>query len=170
MSHEIRRAGIHDLDALREMIGRVVESMLARGIAQWDQTYPAAALASDVEKNELHVVEMEGCVAGMIVLNEVQPAEYADAAWTLFGRVLVVHRLAIDPGRQGRKLATKLMDFAESEAARGEYDVIRLDTFTGNPLAIALYEGRGYRKTGMVSFRNRTFFCYEKETARKSGE
>lgn len=45
------------------------------------------------------------------------------------------------------------MDFAERFADENGYEAIRLDAFTGNPGAVALYERRGYRKAGVVRFR-----------------
>jgi RimJ/RimL family protein N-acetyltransferase len=54
------------------------------------------------------------------------------------------------------------MDFAERHAADGGYDAIRLDVFTLNPVATALYERRGYRRAGTVRFRKGEFFCYER--------
>lgn len=55
------------------------------------------------------------------------------------------------------------MEFAEEKAEREGYQAIRLDAFTGNPPALALYDHRGYRKAGTVLFRKGWFFCFEKE-------
>lgn len=110
----------------------------------------------------MYVIENEGSVAGLITLNEGESPGYGDVSWVYPGRVLVVHRLTIAPEHQGKKLASRLMDFAEGEAASKGYDTIRLDAFTQNPTAIALCERRGYRKAGTVRFRKGVFFCYEK--------
>lgn len=145
------------------MLSRTVESMLANGNPQWNESYPAVTLEADMQKGGLYVIENDDGVCGMIVINEDFPSEYDAVPWARGGKCLIVHRLAIDPLHQGKKLASKLMDFAENEARRLDYDSIRLDTFVGNPGAVALYEGRGYRKAGTVSFRNLDFFCFEKQ-------
>ena len=135
-----------------------------QGIPQWDDIYPSKAiLTADIENQQMHLIEVEERVAGLIVVNEDQSPEYACVAWKFSGRALVVHRLTIHPEYQGRKLASYLMDFAEEMAATGNYDCIRLDAFTRNPGAFTLYENRGYRKAGIVRFRKGDFFCFEKK-------
>ena len=51
-------------------------------------------------------------------------------------------------------------------AREGGYSSIRLDTYTANTPALALYERRGYQRTGQIRFANRTlpfpFDCFEK--------
>jgi ribosomal protein S18 acetylase RimI-like enzyme len=139
-----------------------------QGIPQWDDIYPSKAiLNADIEKQQMHVIEVEGRVAGLIVINEVQSPEYASIAWKHSGRALVVHRLTIHPDYQRHKLASYLMDFAEEMAATENYACIRLDAFTRNPAAFTLYENRGYRKAGIVLFRKGEFFCFEKKIGAK---
>jgi ribosomal protein S18 acetylase RimI-like enzyme len=96
------------------------------------------------------------------VLNEMQSPEYAQLSWQR-SNPLVVHRLCVRPDRQGSGAARQLMDFAERFAAQHGYDSIRLDTYSGNPRAITLYERRGYRLAGYVRFRRRKlpFLCFE---------
>ena len=105
-------------------------------------------------------------IAGFITLDEEESPEYSDVPWAYHGRIPVVHRLTIAPEHQSKKLASRLMDFAEREVESKEYDTIRLDVFTENPRAIALYEQRGYRKAGTVCFRMGPFFCYEKQISK----
>ncbi len=135
-----------------------------QGIPQWDEIYPSKTiLNADIENKQMYVIEVEGRVAGFSVINEDQSPEYADVAWNYDGRVLVVHRLTIHPDYQRRKLASYLMDFAEEMAATQNYDCIRLDAFTLNPAAFAMYEKRGYRRAGIVRFRKGDFYVYEKK-------
>ena len=160
----IRPARIEDLDVLHGIIRDATRHMDEQGIPQWDEIYPnKLVLKDDVEKQQMQVIEIEERVAGLIVINEDQSPEYADVPWKYSGRVLVIHRLTIDPTYQRRGLAMHLMDFAEEIAATENYDCIRLDAFTRNPAAFTLYENRGYRRAGIVRFRKGEFFCYEKE-------
>jgi RimJ/RimL family protein N-acetyltransferase len=58
------------------------------------------------------------------------------------------------------------MKFAESVAEKEGFDTIRLDAFSENPGAVALYERLGYRRAGTVNFRKGAFFCLEKQVTR----
>ncbi len=138
-----------------------------QGIPQWDEIYPSkSVLKNDLARRQLHVVETKGRLAALIVVNEEQSPEYAAISWRHAGRALVVHRLTVHPACQRRGLATLLMDFAEMVAAAENCDCIRLDAFTINPAAVALYENRGYHRAGIVHFRKGDFFCYEKQVTR----
>jgi len=160
----IRLARIEELDSVYSLVQEAIRHMDNQGIPQWDDIYPSkVVLNADIENRQMHLIEVEGRVAGLIVINEDQSPEYAGVAWRHGGRVLVVHRLTIHPDYQRHKLAFYLMDFAEEMAATGNYDCIRLDAFTRNPAAFALYENRGYRKAGIVRFRKGNFFCFEKK-------
>jgi ribosomal protein S18 acetylase RimI-like enzyme len=159
----IRSACMEELDVLHGIVRDAGRHMDEQGIPQWDEVYPnKAVLIQDVERQEMHVIESDLQVAGFIVINEDQPPEYAAIEWTYPGRTLVVHRLTIAPACQRHGLATRLMDFVEETAAIRDYNSIRLDAFTRNPAALALYEKRGYRKAGVVRFRKGEFLCYEK--------
>ena len=160
----IRLARIEELDSIYTLVQEAIRHMHEHGISQWDEIYPSKAiLNADIENKHMHLIELEGRVAGFTVINEDQSPEYASVAWRYDGRVLVVHRLTIHPDFQRRKLASSLMDFTEEMAAAENYDSIRLDAFTLNPAAFAMYEKRGYRKAGIVRFRKGDFFCFEKE-------
>jgi ribosomal protein S18 acetylase RimI-like enzyme len=159
----IRLACTEELDVLHAIVRDATRCMDEQGIPQWDEIYPnKAILTKDIERQEMHVIDPDGRVAGFIVINETQSPEYAAVEWSYPGRALVVHRLTIDPAYQRRGLATRLMDFAEETAAIQGYNCIRLDAFTRNPASFTLYENRGYRKAGIVRFRKGKFFCYEK--------
>ncbi len=160
---KIRLARPDELEVLLGIVRAATRHMNEQGIPQWDEIYPnREILWKDVEKQELHIIEVKGCVSGLIVINDDQSPEYATVQWRYPGRALVVHRLTIHPAYQRNRLATRLMEFAEETAVTKEYDCIRLDAFTRNPAAFTLYENRGYRNAGTVHFRKGEFYCYEK--------
>ena len=160
---KIRLAYTGELEVLHGIVRAATRHMDKQGIPQWDEVYPSReTLSDDIERLELHVIEVEGRVAGLVVTNSDQSPEYAAIRWMYPGRALVVHRLTIHPAYQRCGLATRLMDFAEEAALAKGYDCIRLDAFTRNPAALTLYENRGYRKAGTVRFRKGEFYCYEK--------
>ncbi len=160
----IRLARLEELETIYSLVQEAIRHMDNQGIPQWDEIYPSQAiLNADIEKQQMYLIEIEGRVAGLIVINEDQSPEYADVGWKHSGKALVVHRLTIHPDYQRHKLATYLMDFAEEKAAAENYDCIRLDAFTRNPAAYTLYENRRYRRAGIVRFRKGEFFCFEKK-------
>lgn len=159
----VRPAHMEDLEVSHAIVMHATSHMEEQGILQWDDVYPdKATLRQDIQRQEMYVMEQDGRTAGIIVINEEQSPEYASITWKYAGRVLVVHRLTISPAHQRCGLATRLMEFAEDTAASQGYDCIRLDAFSKNPAAFALYDKLGYRRAGMVRFRKGEFYCFEK--------
>jgi ribosomal protein S18 acetylase RimI-like enzyme len=161
----VREAEPVDLHAVKEVLRRAIHRMDEQGIRQWDEIYPSEAiLTGDIERRQMFVIAASGgIIAGFVVINEEESAEYANVAWNFPGKVAVVHRLTIDPCFQRKGFATDLMGFAEDFGRENGYDSVRLDAFTLNPAAVALYAKRGYRNAGTVSFRKGKFFCFEKK-------
>lgn len=161
---KIRPAQLDELDDVFDIVRKAITYMDNLRIFQWDKFYPTREiLQSDIEQDQMQLIEDEGSIAGFITLTDKQPQEYQTVDWSYSGRVMVVHRLTVDPARQRKGFATQLMDYAEKRALADGYNTIRLDVFTQNPAAKALYVSRGYRKSGTVRFRERVFFCYEKQ-------
>jgi len=166
----IRPARIDELAILLTIVRAATRHMESQGILQWDDVYPdKATLQKDIEKQHMHVIEVNGQIAGMISINNEQSPEYQVTQWRYPGKALVVHRLTIDPSHQRQGLATRLMQFVERTAESQDCDTIRFDAFTQNPGATALYEHLGYEKAGTVRFRKGVFFCFEKPV-RKTGK
>jgi ribosomal protein S18 acetylase RimI-like enzyme len=159
---KIRNAHTQDLNEIMKLISSCVLNMEAQGIHQWDEIYPdEKTIRNDIEKQQLYLLEDEGRVCGVIVLNGFQEPQYKSIDWKFQGKTLVVHRLAIEPARQRKGYATMLMRFAHKLAKERHYENIRLDAFTHNPATVGLYEKLGYRMAGRVTFRKGDFFCFE---------
>lgn len=159
----IRKADKQEAQFIMDLIKRAVKDMIDKGIEQWDDIYPNMEVISrDIDESSLYVYDDSG-IKGIIVLNEYQDKEYEDVEWEeQHGRPMVIHRLCIDPEYQGAGIARRFIDFAEEHARENAYDCIRLDAFVHNPRACRLYEGKGYKKRGIVTFRKGKFYCYEK--------
>ena len=162
----IGRATMAEVPRVAEIIELCKQQMHASGSDQWDEIYPTeAVVAADARADSLFTGWLDGLCAAAVCLNEQQAAEYAGLNWRdSGGRPLVIHRLCVDPALQNRGIAARLMDFAEDFARQNSYTSIRLDTYTGNPRALALYERRGYTRTGQIRFprRRMMFDCFEK--------
>ena len=133
----IRFASIADIEDIMFLIEQCIQSMESQGIYQWDDSYPTAEIfADDIKSNSLFVFEDGGSCMGIISLNENQAPEYQELIWeNENGKILVIHRLAVNPGRQKQGIGRRLMDFAEDYAADQGYASIRLDAYSGNPRA-----------------------------------
>jgi len=163
-SIRIRRSTPTDLREVLDLIRACIQHMELQGIYQWDEVYPSpSVLEDDVRSHSLYAGLRDERLCGILALNEHQDPEYSAIDWVhTGGKVIVVHRLAVHPGFQRQGVGTRLMDFAEEYAAAQGYTSIRLDAFTLNPAAVALYERRGYRNAGVVTFRKGRFYCFEK--------
>ena len=162
---EITQASQVDVPEIVALIGSCVRDMESRQIHQWDGIYPSrSAIQQDVDSRTLNAAKENGKIIGIVVLNENQEPQYGEDPWSyLVEKVLVVHRLSVDPRHQRKGIAGRLMDFAEDQAKAQSYQAIRLDAFVENTAAVALYERRGYHKAGSVIFRKGLFYCFEKE-------
>jgi ribosomal protein S18 acetylase RimI-like enzyme len=147
------------------LMERCRHALEVQGIHQWDDVYPAReTVANDVRRGALFVLEdADGNAVACVSLDDQQSEEYASLAWTGSEPALVVHRLCVDPGFQGRGYARQLMDFAESYAAQHGYASVRLDAYTANERSVDLYRRRGYREVGQVRFPRGElpFWCFE---------
>jgi ribosomal protein S18 acetylase RimI-like enzyme len=155
-----------DLERIVKLVKECVRDMVSHGIHQWNDNYPNAdVIGDDIRCKSMHVVKNNGDIIGMIALNEDQAAEYMSVKWSRRSdRVLVIHRLAVSPTMQNQGIGGKLLDYAEKFAIDSGYDSIRLDSYSGNPRALRLYEKHHYKRVGQVNFprRNLPFYCFEK--------
>lgn len=165
---KIQPATKNQIPQIMLLISGVIQHMESQGIFQWDEVYPnQEAIENDLSEGTLYRVTVDDAIYGIIVLNMHQEPEYQQVAWEFKGdRVLVVHRIAVNRDWQGKGVGSELMDFAEKFARENHYDVIRLDAFTQNPAAVALYKSREYRLAGSVIFRKGPLFCFEKDLRR----
>ena len=150
-----------------EIISLCLEQLRAQGSDQWDEIYPSLKVVEgDAQAGTLFVARAEGQCVGSVCLNDVQPEVYAPLPWSFTkGRALVIHRLCAHPEWQRSGVGKALMEFTEDFARTQGFGCIRLDAYTGNPRATALYERRGYQRVGQVYFPRRKlpFDCFELE-------
>ena len=111
---KIRSGHTEELEVLTGIVRDATRHLDEQGIPHWDSIYPnRLILKDDIERQQMYVLEVEGWLAGLIVMNEDPSPEDAGVAWKYLGRALMIRRLTIHPTFQGRGLATRLMDFAD---------------------------------------------------------
>jgi len=165
---KIKSETVDQVTQIMLLISGVIQHMESQGIFQWDEVYPnQEVIENDLSDGTLYTATVDDTIYGIIVLNEHQELEYQQVNWMFQSdNILVVHRIAVDRDWQGKGVGSELMNFAEKFARENHYDAIRLDAFTQNPAAVALYHSRRYRLAGSVTFRKGSFFCFEKDLRR----
>lgn len=163
----IRLAHSSDLTEIKALTGACAIALQKRKIFQWNENYPSIdKLSSDIDKQELFILEEDGSVMGIVVLTLEMNEVYGKVDWlTPDGRNLYVHRLAISPTHWGKGYGRQLMDFAEDLAKKKNFASVRLDTFSQNPRNQRFYEARGYTRLSKIYFPTKSehpFYCYEK--------
>jgi GNAT superfamily N-acetyltransferase len=165
----VRQARFEEVAAVMALVRRVVPQMVAAGNFQWDAGYPnPAAFTTDVERSQLWIAELDDRIAGVAAITTDQEPEYAQVGWDLAETAVVVHRLAVDPGFQGRGVAMALMIQAEAVARTRGIAVLRVDTNTANEATRRLFPKLGYAYAGEIGLGFRPglrFRCYEKRLA-----
>lgn len=164
---KIEKGTLSDLNELFQIYLNAKNELERNGIYQWTDNYPTRSIIeNDFKKGILFVLRSNEEIIGAINISEEQETEYQTVSWEFNNsKVLVIHRLVIDPKYQGKGYAKKLMDFAEKFANEKNYSSIRLDAYSQNKRVIDFYEKRKYFTRGNVNFPEREypFHCMEKE-------
>ena len=150
---------------IMQLIQDAIATMEQQGIPQWDEIYPGIKeITADVQHQTQYGLMIGTMIAGIMTLDEHQPEQYQSISWNLDDpRPLVVHRFCVSPQCQGRGYSKIMMRFVEEFAIRNNYQSIRLDSFTQNPISCSLYRKLEFIERGIVTFRKGEFYCFEKE-------
>lgn len=179
-----------DIPEITALIRAAVDAMEAQGIFQWDSIYPSEAVfLDDAEKGQLFAVvdaaakgaaakdaavkgaaarnvtaeRMGGTIAAVYVVNCECDEQYRNADWMgSEDSFRVIHRLCVHPMYQHRGLGKEILDHIEADLRRQGVQAIRLDAFSRNPYALALYRDQGYTMTGTADWRKGRFYLMEK--------
>lgn len=111
--------------------------------------YPTRKDAEDaLNMGTLYVYEEDNTIAGSIIVDKVQPAEYEDIVWGQDlekHQVMVIHLLMVRPGMAGRGIASSLIKYAVELAKINSCKGLRLDTGGQNIPAVSLYMKLGFQ-------------------------
>jgi ribosomal protein S18 acetylase RimI-like enzyme len=167
----ITKASSSDIPEIMSLIRAAVKKMIAGGLYQWDDSYPNIdIITDDINAGTLFKISQKDRIAGVIALNQDYFPQYNDLVWEdAGGKFMIVHRLCVHPDYQGQGYSQKLMRFAEEYAKKNGYSSIRLDTYTSNQRALALYDSLNYRRVGLVTFERGLFQVFEKVLGRGEG-
>lgn len=160
----VRTAAAADLDAVCGVVAEVVAALRRAGIDQWDERYPdRACLDEDIRRGELRLVLLDGVPAALYAVNGRCDPAYAAGRWHCPGASFrVLHRFCVAPAFQGTGLGSTLLRQIEASLRAQGVTAVRLDVYTRNPAAQALYRRAGYRSVGQVRWRKGLFDLMEK--------
>jgi len=98
---------------------------------------------------------------GCVCINQIEYPGYEKANWQ-GSDFFVIHKIIIDPQKEGQGLGKFAMLHAEMIARANQKDSIRLDCFKENERANRFYQKLGYVIKGETLFRKGMFNLYEK--------
>ncbi len=165
---EIIAAQVADTETIAHLLKKCGKYLLELGIDQWHPSfdYPNRNdVTQDIAAQTLFVAKTGSDVQGVITLNQDQPPEYVPVAWQGDCHpIMVVHRLAVEPGSQQQGIGWRLMEFAEAYARQNGFAAIRLDAYSHNLRSLRLYQKCGFQNVGTIRFpgRQHSFYCFEK--------
>ncbi len=153
---KIRMATPNDIDA----IGTIYENIHdeeEKGLTTigWARNvYPTRKTAENaLARKDLFVMENEGKIVAVAVINQIQVDEYKYAAWkhdTGDDEIMVLHGLAVDPHQKSKGYGSAFVTFYEKYAKKHGCPALRMDTNERNERARALYQRLGYEEVGIV--------------------
>lgn len=159
----IRKSVSNDLIKIEKVLEDVKAHMCIKGIDQWDSEYPNKdILKQDIKHKAGYIYIENGEILSYMVLNESCDKKYNLLTWKYASPFLVIHRLFVSPSAQGKGISSKMIKYAELYALENSYRSIRLDAFSLNEIANAVYLKKEYEFAGTVIFRKGLFNCYEK--------
>ncbi|MFK8060979.1 MAG: GNAT family N-acetyltransferase [Polaribacter sp.] len=164
---KIEQGHLSDLKELFQIYKNGKIALEKQNIFQWTDNYPTLSiLKKDLEKKHLFILKINNEIIGAINISEEQEKEYKNIDWKFSNKkVLVIHRLVIDPKKQRNGFANKAMAFAEEYAVSNQYTSIRLDVYSKNNYTVNFYKKRNFIIRGSVNFpeRKHPFYCMEKD-------
>lgn len=163
---EIVRLTLRDSKRLALLYREVSAALIRAGVKQWDRFYPNRfVIGGDVRRGTAFGIHDGSEIIGAVVVDRRQSGKYNALPWLdMAGNPACIHRLAVHPDRQGHGLGKRLLRFAEAHAMRSGGTSVRLDVYTGNPGAVAMYRRSGYSEVGAIRYpmRKLPYLCFEK--------
>lgn len=155
----IRKATFDDIELIEDTYNEHFKHEIEHGAFTIFKKgiYPTAKDAERaVNAGALYVYEEDNNIAGSIIVDKVQPAEYSGITWgqdLMNDEVMVIHLLMVRPSMAGRGIASSLVKYAMELAKNNSCKALRLDTGSQNIPAIALYKKLGFQIAATASMK-----------------
>ncbi|MDR1774486.1 MAG: GNAT family N-acetyltransferase [Clostridioides sp.] len=163
---EIVNAQKNNLQDIMRIFSDCISYLKSREIYQWNEFYPTSEdIEHDIENKTGYILNHNGNCCAYFAIDENQAYEYSTIDWNCDAKkVLVLHRLAVDPKLHRNGFGREALKFIDDFAIKNSYDCIRLDAYGPNKTSNKFYVECGYTKTGIINFphKKEDFYCYEK--------
>ena len=152
----IRKATESDINAIDALYHELLtHEEQTQSWSNWQKgIYPTRATAEKaVALGTMYVLEEENTICASMILNDLQSDFYKETDWRFPAephKVGVIHTLCVAPSQYGKGFGNQMIAFAKVEAKTKGCKVIRMDTYSGNEPAKALYKKHGFRIAGNV--------------------
>lgn len=152
ISMALRKAKRNDLVRVMEITRAVVPLMQAAGNTQWSDVYPGLPrFEQDCNNGSLYVYEEEGGIRGFVVVDDEHPEAYGGIGWEVpRAKSAAMHRMAVDPGSQGKGFAGHMVKSVESMLVDAGYAAIHTDTSLENGKMQYQFEKQGFEFRGRL--------------------
>ena len=146
----IRKGTMNDLDELEKLYDSLNDYLEENiNYPGWRKgLYPVRKDAAyGIENETLYVMEINGRIAGTVILSHEPEEAYSNVVWKTennYENILVIRTFAVHPKFMKNNVGFSLMKFAEKFGKENGMKSIRLDVAIQNTPAISLYEKLGY--------------------------
>lgn len=157
----VRPAGIDDFDLAFAILQEAAGWLTGKGIRQWPERFQAKTVAEPIKAGKLHLAEVDGRVAGLLVLQWADPVLWGerpdDAAY--------VHKLTVRQVYRGLGLGYQLLNWAEHRARSSGRTYLRPDCVSSNSRLRSYYEVAGFQYCGVVRSHTHLVARYQRRVA-----
>lgn len=154
----IRLAINEEIQAISELAKIVRTDMWNNGLEQWTGNYPAYEnFYQDYTNKGLYVLVKDGLIIGSVSIFVENEVAYHEVVWEK-DKSLVVHRIIVDPAKQGQGYGKQLIEFALAMAKQGGFGSVKIDTHPDNLKMQKLLKSMNFSYRGYLSSINRLAF------------
>lgn len=159
MCSMIRKSAFNDIEKIEDTYNEHFKHEMEHGAFTVFKKgiYPTRKdIENAVNSGTLYVYEKDNNIVGSIIVDKVQPPEYAEIVWEKNfkgNEVMVIHLLMVRPNMAGKGVATSLVQYAMELAKNNSCGVLRLDTGSQNIPALSLYKKLGFQIVATASMK-----------------
>ncbi|WP_461815989.1 GNAT family N-acetyltransferase [Faecalimonas sp.] len=154
-----RQAEVSDLARIMEIIEEARVFMRKFDMDQWQNGYPTEEVfRKDISLEECYVAVCDTEIVGVMVVSivpEVCYEEIKGQGWlTDKQEYMTIHRMAVAEKYRRKKVAKKLISFAEKICIEQNRTSLRIDTHEKNLAMKNFLEKQGFSYCGIVDYKN----------------